>query len=266
MFIEAFYNELTLDKQELFTAHLNECSRCAHEFAQMNSDLEAFNKPMRPELDWECFWYNTENQINKLPVKNNPILESIKRFSSAFKFQRRWVYQTVGVAAILIIGILIGRNFQRQDVFTENYSNETQISNRIANTALLERTASYLGRSKLVLLGLVNFDTNTDDPEAIDFARQKAISTELINEADVLKGQLTSPQQLVLYKLITELEVILLQIANLEDEYDLEAVELIQSSAEQKGILFKIRMEELLSGTNDNENLQINVNNTGSLI
>jgi hypothetical protein len=50
--------------------------------------------------------------------------------------------------------------------------------------------------------------------------------------------------------LISELEIILMQIANLEEQYDLESVELIRSGIEHKGILFKININQVRSDLN----------------
>ena len=74
----------------------------------------------------------------------------------------------------------------------------------------------------------------------------------MIKEAELLKTHL-SPQQLRLYSLINDLEIILLQIANLENEYDFETIEILQSSAKRKSILFKIRIDELLSPDQQSE-------------
>ena len=45
--------------------------------------------------------------------------------------------------------------------------------------------------------------------------------------------------------LIDDLEVILLQIANLEAEHDVPAIELVRSGVDRRGILLKIQVEQM---------------------
>jgi hypothetical protein len=268
LFPEALYDELNQEQKEIFNEHIQQCAQCSHEFAEMRSALEFMHNPPRPDLDqydWNPLWEHAENQIQQAHKKSSTVLERLRELLPDFR-EVRWAYQTVVVMAVLLIGILIGSNYFSRLDYEHIADVDSVPPTQIEDVSLVNRTTNYLGRSKLLLLGLVNFDSESDDPEAIDFSHQKKISSELITEAAILKEQLTSPQQLRLLELISELEVVLMQIANLEEEYDLDAVELIQSSAERKGILFKIRIEELLSGTGTNRLSQTDKNDTTSHI
>ena len=44
---------------------------------------------------------------------------------------------------------------------------------------------------------------------------------------------------------MTDLEVILLEIANLETEYDLPTIEMVKSGVDRRGVLLKINIEEM---------------------
>ena len=61
----------------------------------------------------------------------------------------------------------------------------------------------------------------------------------------MLKDDLTDANRRKLYQLVSDLEVILLQIANLESQNDLPAVEMIRSGVDRRGILLKINLEEM---------------------
>jgi hypothetical protein len=55
--------------------------------------------------------------------------------------------------------------------------------------------------------------------------------------------------------LITDLELILLQIANLESEYNIPEIEMVKSGVDRRGILLKINIEEMRRSQNHfNEN------------
>jgi hypothetical protein len=96
-----------------------------------------------------------------------------------------------------------------------------------------------------VLLALVNYNPATEDPYALNLPYQKQVSQELVMQAGGLKSDLKKPGQRRLRGLVADLETILLQIANLESENDLEAVEFVKQGVENRGVLFKINLSEM---------------------
>ncbi|MGH9856602.1 MAG: hypothetical protein ACRD4B_02040, partial [Acidobacteriota bacterium] len=111
-----------------------------------------------------------------------------------------------------------------------------------------QRTQQFLGRSEIILLGLVNYDPQIDEPAGLDITRQKAVSRNLIHEASYLKRQLADGDDRRLEKLVTDLELILLQIANLEEKEDVPEIELVKSGVDRKGLLLKINLEQMKTG------------------
>lgn len=121
--------------------------------------------------------------------------------------------------------------------------------------ALDERTLEYIDRSKVLLLGLVNFDPAVDDPAGLDLTRQQALARNLVDEAGALKEDLAAADRQRLRGLIADLEVILLQIANLEAQHDLPAIEMVKSGVDRRAILLKINVEEMrLSAPSERDN------------
>jgi hypothetical protein len=59
-----------------------------------------------------------------------------------------------------------------------------------------------------------------------------------------LKGELSGRRQRRLQELISDLEVVLLQIANFESESDMSVIELVQDGIKSRGILFKIHLAD----------------------
>ena len=97
---------------------------------------------------------------------------------------------------------------------------------------------------------IVNMDTKVESNYKPNISKQQQISKELIQQTADLKKDLKGTDQKILLELINELETILMQIANLEKEYDYDAVELIRSSLDRKGILVKINLGQILSESN----------------
>ena len=66
-----------------------------------------------------------------------------------------------------------------------------------------------------------------------------------MKEAAFLKGGLARSKNERVKQLVEELELILLEIANLEEEQDVENIELIKSGIDRKALLLKIYLHDL---------------------
>ncbi len=115
----------------------------------------------------------------------------------------------------------------------------------VQRAALDERASRYLERSKVLLLGLVNLEPAAGEAAALNLPRERELARALVQEAGPLQAALTAADQQRLRALIADLEVILLQIANLESGYDVPAIELVRSGVDRRGILLKINLTEM---------------------
>lgn len=98
----------------------------------------------------------------------------------------------------------------------------------------------YLERSQLLLLAVLNGDPA--DSSAFDTQRQRA--GELMRVASSVRE--ASDDRRV-QDLVAQLEMILREIAHLEQSSDVEAVELIRSRVDREGVLLRINMEQMRS-------------------
>jgi hypothetical protein len=110
---------------------------------------------------------------------------------------------------------------------------------------LASRTQDYVQRSQLVLLAIVNFDRESEDPYTLDLPYKQQLSRELVREADWLKQGLAESRQRRLQELVADLEAVLLQIANLEGAGDLDAIELVQTGVQGRGLFLKMHLAEV---------------------
>jgi hypothetical protein len=148
------------------------------------------------------------------------------------------VARTAGILALLVVGVLVGHFWWPQA--------ETP---QIASTPMVQvqpvqaRAEQWLERSKILLIGVVNEDFS--DPAQSDFSQQRQISRNLVTEARVLRREIEPAANRQLLQLMSQLELILLQIANLEAEHDLSAVELVRDGIARDGLLLKINIAEM---------------------
>ena len=249
-FLEYFYGELDSPKKKFLDNHISVCEKCKSRFTEMGSVLQFTGKRIRPEPPEE-FWDAYEKKLAK-NIEMEEASEKGREFlkerpGRQFGVSPKWAYQAAAAVALIIIGVFIGRT-----LFSPSISGVQHASQQPAvatqpqpELALVNRSQNYIERSKLILLALVNFDPATEDPYALDLPYQKQVSRELVEEASFLKNGLAEFDQERLENLIASLEMILLQIANLESENDLDAIELVIDGIDRRGILLEINLSDL---------------------
>jgi len=234
-FVEALYGELSGDALQEFETHLHGCETCAAEFKRLKATLQTMNQRSRETVDepfFENYWERLSDRMN---AENFP-----EQKTSRQKFPK-WGYQISAAAAILLLGIIIGRFWMNMP----GQAPPPVAQKNVQHEMLQARTTQYLEKSKVLLLGLVNLDTEAHDPETIDLQRFQSVSQQLLRETGALKPALQKSREQRLGQLVNDLEVILMQIANLESREDVRGIEIIRNGVERQGVLFKINLEEI---------------------
>jgi hypothetical protein len=248
-FVDALYHELTPGQQEFFDNHLQACSSCRLEFEKLQSTLKIMDlreQETLPEDFWIHFQRKLEIHLNQEEKGKRP---HVVQFFNPLKMVRtfpRWTKYLAAAILLIAIGVFIGRYFNPGAYSPEPVTQiENPSSSFVQPAAVDDRAYHYLERSKILLLGIVNADPDAGEASTPDYSREKQVARGLIQEAAVLKDDLTDANRRKLYQLVSDLEVILLQIANLESQNDLPAVEMIRSGVDRRGILLKINLEEM---------------------
>jgi hypothetical protein len=217
--------------------HVEACTQCAKSYAQLKQVIELGRPQVDPGNDfWDGYFDKLEARIalDRTDVASTPLRAPLQLVRLP-----RWSLQVAAAVVILVSGIWIGQSY-----FVEPASQQVSIS--APETELENQALSYLDRSKTLLLGLANFNPEEDDPADLDIDRHRTIAGGLIQEASLLKTELSKADQDRLSDLIADLEVILLQIANLESEYDIPDIEMVKNGVDRKAIFFKIDVENML--------------------
>jgi hypothetical protein len=100
----------------------------------------------------------------------------------------------------------------------------------------------YIGRSQVVLLALLN---GGGDGETGDYRSERAQARVLVAEGQKVQDDLTRPRDRRLRELVSQLEMILREIANMEADDDLDAVEMIRNRVDREGVLLRIDLQQL---------------------
>lgn len=243
MMTDFYYREVNEAENTAFSDHLKSCSVCQAEYDKIAAALELMNnyKPENSETDSEKFWAGIESKLNAADAEQKT---PVYRLSP-------WMIQTAAAVILVVCGFFGGYYFfssQQTENVTAESEKQTADHPPVELVSLDEQTQKYFDKSKIMMMSLVNFDLTKDDPYALNLSYQKKISGELIAEAADLKDKLEHSNRPQLKKLVTDLEIILTQIANLESEKDLPGIELIRSSVDRKGVLLKIDIEAMKGG------------------
>ena len=237
LFIESLYHELDASTQAAFQNHLDGCPECSEAWQKLSATSQIMSQKQMsfPDAEyWKTFWNRMESKLSAPKTKKQ--IPAIQRLPFPSLQILRWA----SVAGILLIGIFIGRF-----VWTPRVLTDPEMTSRtlMQNTALDAQSIHYLERSKTLLLSFNNFEAS-DDVDVLNVPVQKTISNQLIREAAALQA---SSSNKMFTRLLEELETVLLQIANLEQSRDLEAVQIqmIQEGVRRQSLLFKINLMEI---------------------
>lgn len=268
--VDALFGDLDEAGLADFQAHLEVCSGCAQSFQGMQNTLQITAQVKEPEMPaayWDSYYdrleqrMQAEQQTEKLasePVRkeaSESVLHRIKlhRIKELF-WPSQLAWQGAFAVALVLIGVFIGRLWEGgNQVLLPGDSLSVAVNPdganlgpaRLTPAQLNLETQQYLDRSRMLLLGLVNFEADEDALSILNMPRQQQVAGELAAQSAPLQDALTDNNEQQLSALIEELQGILLQIANLEAQEDLPSIELIQRGVDQSAILLKINLEKM---------------------
>jgi hypothetical protein len=249
-FPEAIYGELDAGARGKMERHLAQCESCAGLYEKMAAairKLDARPSPDREPRFWEGYWDRLEARMGReaatAPGRARPAIPL-----------PGWAYGAAGALFFIALGIFIGRTVVRPRPELPQTARmtsspgadavETAIEPGSDAAPLAVRASRYLKRSRVLLLAVVNADPRDEEPLQLNLALQKKTSEDLLREAAVLKRGIGSSDRRM-ERLISELEMILLQIANLAPEPGDADIAFIRAGIESRDVLFKINLSEV---------------------
>ncbi|HEX6789736.1 MAG TPA: zf-HC2 domain-containing protein [Candidatus Krumholzibacteria bacterium] len=107
------------------------------------------------------------------------------------------------------------------------------------------RAREYIERSQVLLLALVNATPDTSAAAVSDFDTRRRRAGMLVREASTLRDELPGSENRRMRELVTDLQLILREIANLENEKDLDGVQIIRNRVDREGVLLQIDVQQM---------------------
>jgi hypothetical protein len=255
-------NELTEGDRKLVEQHLTSCRVCRDELAALREadGLLAKNviraSEQRGELYWQHFAEKVARRIEAdAHAQSEPSM--IERFLDLVSEHRK-PFGVGFASALSLVAVAFavwsiwmkpaGGDDQAESLAPSTTSSRATL---VRNASLELRTREYLDQSKVLLIGLMNTDPKSLAELRSVLDGQRQVSKTLGDESQDLASALSDPSQLQLRELVSDLGVILMQIANLDAERDLRGVEIVKSGVERKGLLFKINLEQMLGSSQE---------------
>ncbi len=249
--------ELSDQERDNFDRHIDNCSKCKKILADDQSLLRTVADMKAPDPG-SVFWSEySEKTVQRLPRETErrfPL--SQKQIWTAIKaalepFSRRKLAQAMALIVIFATGIVIGKFFLQSPREIESNQKQAGLFTRsqaeldLKRARLLTETHRFFDRSRVILLTMDNIDFDQGDSGLIDFNTHQQRARDLIREAARLKSALKPYKHRYLKELIGELEIILLQIANINTISDQDTIDLIRGKSHMNHLLYKIRINDL---------------------
>jgi hypothetical protein len=274
MIVDALYGELDTEARSRFEEHVGSCPECQRTYAHLKSTLEVMDRYERSDPGqayWDGYWNRLTTRMEREQEEKRQASWLRRLLPGLSATGARWAYWSTLAVTLVVFGAVVGRMILPgpgiEPTITAERPDEESLAVKpdkgaeepgtapiapVVKMASAEACArQYIEDSQVLLLALINFDSETEAEYLADWSPEKRRSRELIAQAGSIKNDLSDPKQRRLRELVTELEMILIQIANLETTGDLEAVDLIRSSVSKRDMMFKIDLEKVRGSDTD---------------
>jgi hypothetical protein len=263
LFDEEFCEELNKEQETLLENHLRECPACRAAYNDMTSMLLFMKKRVRVEPGPD-FWDGYQARLmDRMEKEDVPVSKPGKKqvtFFHALIPGPRWAYQALAAVVLVVIGIFLGRELfppappARSDKRMGPMGPPFVAAKLEPGSELMNHTRDFIERSKVLLLAIINFDPETEDAYVLNLPYQQEVSKKLLRRAGWIKNEFAAVKGLPplhhkryrqLRELVADLEIILLQVANLESGADISTIELVKNGVKIRGVLFKIQLTDI---------------------
>jgi hypothetical protein len=215
------YGELPADREEAFQRHAGECRDCAQVFArtqEIHGTMDIGDDI--PEPDWEALWRVIRERSRKKRWRLPALMEWPRR---------RFAVVAAAVAAVFIIGVLVGRSI---------FPPEPETATTAPGYRGVASVAAYTETLEPVLIDFMNRGGQPVDDEVAELTRR--VVTDMLAQTRLLKRAVARSGDQQLYFLFEDIELVLISIANLGGQNGDVAAQLDQI-IKDKSIMYRLK-------------------------
>ena len=246
LMVDALYQELNPDQQKQFEEHLSQCSQCAAEYERLSWTLKVMDQRELPDVQpdyWQDYWARLSERLPDRPRKI--VWPEWRSWLPPLAVPGRPALVPVAAALLLIAtGIFIGRTTILR-VPGQGAPMQATVFDPGLIAEFNDLASSYLERSKIVLMGLNNFNPRLDDPNALNISSHRHLSQEVLRQGRALRNHQVATADPRLQFLIDEIERVLLQVANSGGDDPMWTIRMAQEGIDKNSILLRITLVEI---------------------
>jgi len=211
--IGSLYGEPSPDEAD----HVAECDRCQTELAALRR-THAIVAETRPEAGpaprFEAIWSRLEPELDAIDWQRR---------------RARALPAWLTVAASLLLALWVFRGERPKP--------------NVPEPAPPAELVSFFDRTQPFLLSLANVRPSLEDEAALEMVREdRARAADLADEARELRDRLTDRLPLGERNLLADIELLLMQVANLRETEYPEGLELVRTFMSRRTILFELAL------------------------
>jgi len=247
--------ELSAEDQREIENHLKSCVACGKELQSLREAMDLLTQKVRKpsegrtELYWQQFAEKVERRIQTQSSEGSSSF--VARLLDLLVENRKPIgFGLVSALSLMVLAFTVWSLWIKApmpaQIASETASQGSNgMHDNVLRSSMELRADNYLEQSKMLLIGIMNTETKSLVESKSTFEHQRAMSRVLVRESQEISSGLTDPSQQRLKELVSDLGLILIQIANLESKQGVEGVEIVKGGVERNGILFKINLEEI---------------------
>lgn len=222
--MDYIYDELSRDELDDFNTHKDNCPQCSEYLNQCLQAKNLLSKRLRP-LPRKEFLKNYHQNLKQIYRENN----LIERFIEFIFIRPPIAVRLAEVTIILILGIFIGNSLNKSEISQPQILKENIINTRFLN--------NYLFETELLLLETSNIDSEQDVRLVLNNNNCKT----LLQKTLLLKEQAEKFKNTRLLNLLNQLEIILMELANLEESRYVEELNFVRNNIKDWHLLVEIK-------------------------
>jgi hypothetical protein len=139
------------------------------------------------------------------------------------------------LAAVVLMAFFAGRITKAPEKGPEVAANNPQAKERV----LLVAVGNHLERSQMVLVELVNAEPGKNK---LDITNEQEMARDLVTANRLYRQTAAKANEPAVNEVLSELERILVEIANGPSEIDAKQLEVLRKQIQSQGILLKVRV------------------------
>jgi hypothetical protein len=256
--------ETTASQWRLAEEHMATCQRCAQTWHSFQAGADLLKNSLPPLEPSGALWHKISARLETAGRPARPSQFGVwwRQFLELYSPQTPRALQLArfgfAVLALVSIGLPFVLSLTKNEMIATNTpaARDTTFAattlpripgwrvaqQQFAGAGLEQQMADYLEETRLVLLEVKN---STSADQELDLNGIRQASQRLLEQTVTLKADLKQEDVATLHNLVEQLELVLLDLANLADAPEREEVEMLRAAIRQKDLLIKIEIVDL---------------------